>query len=315
MLTTHILIKNNESTIEDCIRSLLPLNGEIKVYDLGSRDETKRCCEFFGILPKSIVFKDLDKTRNKIVDEAEYDWQFYIEPWEVLKYGHDNVNNYLKESPENYKFLVIQGSMISKETRLWHRSNNLKFINPVYETLNDEKAKITDGVIFSGSDNNQFNKLNLARKWKKDTPTAAEPYYYLALALLEQGNYDEFLSTASFYLYKGNDPKAAAMLQYYCAMVLCHVKKNGQKTIEHLIRCLATNALMAEFWCLLGDTYYSLSQEYKKAHKFYQNAIALGSKRLKNDDWPMDVTKYKQYPQKMMESCEQLIKNTTHLAK
>jgi hypothetical protein len=66
---------------------------------------------------------------------------------------------------------------------------------------------------------------------------------------------------------------------------------------------------MAEFWCLLGDIYRKL-HKYEKAWIFYDNAIVLGGKRLKTDVWPMEIKKYKDYPVKMKESCQETMKNS-----
>jgi tetratricopeptide (TPR) repeat protein len=62
---------------------------------------------------------------------------------------------------------------------------------------------------------------------------------------------------------------------------------------------------MSEFWCLLGDCYYAI-KDYEKSKSFYENALILGNKRLKNDGWPLEISKYKDYPQKMIESCDKI---------
>ncbi len=69
--------------------------------------------------------------------------------------------------------------------------------------------------------------------------------------------------------------------------------------------CLAKKPTMAEFWCLLGDVYYD-AKDYDKAKEFYENAVILGSRRLKDDGWPMEISKYKEYPQKMIEACKKI---------
>jgi tetratricopeptide (TPR) repeat protein len=104
---------------------------------------------------------------------------------------------------------------------------------------------------------------------------------------------------------------AFVMTNYYCSMVYCYIKKNYQESIRFLMPCLAVKPTMAEFWCLLADIFYATKQ-YKKASSFYENALILGSKRLNSDDYPMEISKYKEYPQKMIESCEK-IKSSTKL--
>ena len=64
---------------------------------------------------------------------------------------------------------------------------------------------------------------------------------------------------------------------------------------------------MAEFWCLLGDAYYK-NRNYIKAMSFYENAIFLGSRRKTDDEWPLEISKYSEHPNKMIESCRNLTK-------
>ena len=52
------------------------------------------------------------------------------------------------------------------------------------------------------------------------------------------------------------------------------------------------------------------SDKFEKAFHFYENAKFLGSRRLKNDDWPFDIDKYKIHPEKMMESCKNILQNS-----
>ena len=66
---------------------------------------------------------------------------------------------------------------------------------------------------------------------------------------------------------------------------------------------------MAEFWCLLGDIFYKIKQ-YDKAVEFYDNARIIGQRRLMDSDWPMEISKYSSYPEKMIESSKEIIKNT-----
>jgi len=78
--------------------------------------------------------------------------------------------------------------------------------------------------------------------------------------------------------------------------------------IKHILSCIATNPLMAEFWCLLGDIHYKLKSHIRAA-AFYENAIILGEQRLKSDSWPIQISKYKEYPDRMMEKCKNYLEN------
>lgn len=311
MLTIQVLTKNNKNTIEDCINSILPLNGDIIICDLGSSDDTIKICKKMNISCTHQGFRDdFSNIRNNLLKEG---WNFLIKPWEVLQYGHQEINDFIEKNEKAYQYSIIQSGAIVKETRLWHSKLNLKFINPVYETLSNHTPEQSHGIIFSEDETNEFDKLDLIKKWIQKSPNQSQPYYYYAMSLLSNGKTKEFLTASEHYLHKEEEPSiSSTMLQYYCASVLCH-EKNSYSATQHILNCLANNTLMAEFWCLLGDIHYKLLKDYVKAKKFYQNAIFLGGKRLKEDDWPMDIDKYNKYPTKMIQRCVELINNKTIL--
>jgi hypothetical protein len=95
------------------------------------------------------------------------------------------------------------------------------------------------------------------------------------------------------------------MLKYYLSMVYLKYK-NYRTSLFHLLACIAVRPLMAEFWCLLGDIFYK-QDKFIESKMFYDNAVILGSRRILSDEWPMEINKYKEYPEKMAESCNKMI--------
>ena len=96
------------------------------------------------------------------------------------------------------------------------------------------------------------------------------------------------------------------MTKYYLSLIYFYIKKDFKNSIENLAFCIEKNPTMAEFWCLLGDINYEL-KKYKKAYFFYENARWLGEHRSNNDDLPVEINKYKEYPEKMKKICKELI--------
>ena len=140
------------------------------------------------------------------------------------------------------------------------------------------------------------------------------PIYYEAFAYLVNSQWDKFLAKGEQYLFADSKPsRANIMIKYYMAVVYCHVKRQAEKATRHTLECLAVKPLMAELWCLLGDIHYHLLADYKKATVFYKNATGLGKQRQLTDGWPMEIAKYKNYPAKMIESCEELEDNVSYL--
>jgi glycosyltransferase involved in cell wall biosynthesis len=304
-ITVHLITKNNQATLKTCLNSLLPLAPHFIVCDLGSSDSSLKICQSYGAEEIKLSFNnDYATLRNKMAEHSKTDWQLVLDPWEEMIGGHDQI---LKASPGVYKIHVIQNDLITKSARLWH-GRNLKFVNPVYETLDVKDSNLLNVYVKSGQ--NTANNLHLIEEWKRRSPLAIETYYYEACTHLAQKNWQKFLNTADYYLFQNKGGiMPITMTHYYCATVQCYLYKNYQKATNHILQCLVKQPTMAEFWCLLGDIYYA-AKEYHKAKNFYENAMILGTRRLKSDDWPIEISKYRKYPSLMIESCTHILQES-----
>lgn len=303
-LTVHLLTKNNETTIEKSLISLKPLNCHIVAVDRGSKDGTISICEKYGIEVVRVPFMNRCEARNHIISQG---WQMYLEPWEILTMGHQSIKSAKYGA---YYMTVVRDGIVAKEVRLWN--GPYKFINPVFEYLKVETNQVLEAVIYSKGGLDQVDTLQGIELWKSKDPLSHEPFYYQACFLLSEGKYDEFIKISDYYMFLNKKQSiSATMNRYYYALVHVVHKKKAKPAIQNLVLCLCANPLMAEFWCLAGDAYYHLLNNFDKAKSFYENAIILGRHRLRNDKWPMEIAKYKSYPEKMIKSCEEILKSNT----
>ena len=290
MLTVQIMAKNEP--LDALLASLQPFRPEIQ------------------IIPRNTP---ADVLRNSYIPKAKYDWMLWLEPWEIFAAGHQAIITTLKR-PAAYRLQVMQETTISKEIRFWHRSLNLSFVNPVHETIHTDAILLPEPIVYTQYKKQDFiADLAAIEKWKTQYPMAPEPYYYHAYNLLAQKKYQDFLAVAGEFLFHRNYGIPAVMTKYYMAMTLLYVLNDGRSAIKHIAECLAVHPLMAEFWCLLGDVFYKTA-EYEKARVFYENAILLGEKRLQTDDYPIEIPKYREYPEEMIKSCDNMLKNTVYVS-
>ncbi len=114
---------------------------------------------------------------------------------------------------------------------------------------------------------------------------------------------------ANQYLFLEKDQSAPSVIiiRYYMSCVQCYVLKDASEALKYLAFCLFMKPVMAECWCLLGDIHYHLLNSFDKAYHFYDNAILLGSRRLSSDEYPMEISKYKEYPEKMLANCKEIL--------
>lgn len=312
MLIVQMLTKNNGQTVRAALESVAALKPKYVVGDLGSTDDTLSVCREFGAevhelhqgYPRHVA-------RNKLIDRAGSQHMFWLEPWEAVVQGHGAIRSF---KGGNAYATIIQNKTLTYDVRLW--DGEARFVNPAFERLDVDDAPQSQVAIFSRGGMDLEAATAAIQKWKADEPLAKSPYYYHACVLLAQGDYDEFLKMADQYLFMDKtNSTPAIMLRYYYAMAQVIHKRAYKPALQNLTICLAAKPLMAEFWCLQGDVYYHLLHRFHQAKEFYENATVLGARRLRTDRWPMDLAKYREYPEKMMESCDKIIQSTSFYAK
>lgn len=253
--------------------------------------------------------RDFSEIRNAVINQNGMN--LYIEPWEILASGHEHIINLTKG---RYFCQVIQEEMITKETRLWSGDTGLKFSNPVYESLPVEGSVFLPQMVIYSQKNTAKRDLKLTRElineWKsKSGVAAAESMYYSAYEYLINKQYDEFIQEANRCIFYASPSRMTTMTKYYMSAVIFHLKKDYPSAISYITQCIFENPKMAEFWCLLGDIHCN-RHLYDKAQAFFTNAIILGKQRSKDDFWPIDVSKYKKYPEIMIAGCSKILKKS-----
>ena len=296
MLNVHILTKNNSKTIAQTLESVLPLKPNVIVGDMGSTDRTVDICDNYGAQIVMLDDRDKAEARNRIIEDHGGDLNLMLEPWEILAQGHSNIaEGFVK---------ILNNQTLSKEARVWKQG---RFINPVYEILENPCSNETDVLLYVVGSRDHEEDLKRVDLWIEKEPRLSSPYYYKACSLMSLGRYDEFIKCAEHFLFLDSKSMSAVMCRYYLAMIYLIHKRQYKPVLQNLNLCLCARPLMAEFWCLMGDVYYHLLKRFADAIEFYENAMLLGKRRLANDKWPMDISKYNQYPKKMIESCEKII--------
>ncbi|RLI90404.1 MAG: hypothetical protein DRO89_05925 [Candidatus Altiarchaeales archaeon] len=308
MISIQILVQNDETTIERLLDSLVSLDPQLLVGDLGCTDRTIEMCKERGAHIFKLDGSDMSKIRNRLIAAAHYDWVMWVEPWEVLVDVAPIKKAIASQPSLPYNLRIITSDMMTHEVRLWNKKDGYHFRNPVCEYLDVSGATMGRMNCSIYSDGKKQVPLDVLQKWHKAEPASPEPIYYEAFYYLSNQEWEKFISKATHYLFdRKRSTQSAIMLKYYLAIVLCHVKKNAKEAIKHTIECLAVRPLMAEFWCLLGDIFYHLAGDYAKSKQFYHNAAIMGSYRWGDDIWPMEIAKYEEYPRKMMTSCDALL--------
>jgi hypothetical protein len=212
-------------------------------------------------------------------------------PCLILEEGEQVFENIPEETSRIY---VINNEVMSKEARvLYSPVNDLEEVNlPLSECfiIKNKSSEFSDYMQDRYIENNKF---------------ASDALYYSAFKKLKEKKYKEFISLAEEFLFKSKESMAKNMCHYYCASVYLAVNEI-ERAIGHATYMLSEFMLSAEAWCILGDAFLKLSQPFRAMY-FYDNAIFLGSKRKKDDGYPIEIKKYKEYPKEKMKECERLL--------
>ena len=295
-------------------QSIAPMNPQITVINIGATSECIDLCESNG----AEIYRPFDQDnygqlRNEIISKGKYEYQMFMHPWETILQGYDQLKNLKKRA---YNIPILHENLMSKEVRIWNVNTGIKFVNPVCEHLNEKTSEYLHCVLSSTNKYDPTERLHEIRKWKQQDINNSDPYYYLALSYLTLGDYPNFLKTSAHYMHiNTNKSMSSTMNKYYFSLVNTYITKLFKPALQNITQCLEINPLMAEFWCLAGDVQYHLLKKYDKAIQLYENAIILGGQRKQDDTWPMDISKYKEYPEKMIKSCFDIINNKSYFVR
>lgn len=309
-LTVQMLVRDSRSTIHRCLESLKPLSFDLLVGDLGSRDGTPTACAAEGARVVRMTNRhDLSKARTELAAMATTPWSIWINPNEFLLKGHEEIVRVSLGDPACRTFGLFQDGLLTKPVRMWHKDSGCSFRNRVFEVLSGD-AQQSEVYLSSTKADPLVDLLEACGRWHADAPLQAEPIYYLACAHLQAGNVDSFLNYADAYLHaEKNRQMSYYMTKYHIGLVHCYKTKDFKCCLQNALQCVAAQPTMSEFWCLLGDAHYEMG-DLSKARSFYENALILGKRRSAGSLWPMHIEKYRDHPEKMIESCRRLVSET-----
>ena len=111
MITAQIITFNNENTIQACINSIENYVDETIICDIGSTDNTLEKCNKHKIIHEKpeLGFAEI---RNKLSNLSRNNWQFWIEPFEIL------TEPFSLSDEKCIKIFVTNNHIASKEIRL-----------------------------------------------------------------------------------------------------------------------------------------------------------------------------------------------------
>jgi glycosyltransferase involved in cell wall biosynthesis len=305
-LSFCIVTKNNEETLPECIESFFDICKNISYIDMGSTDNTLSILEKYKGKKFKKISEEYSSNKNYLITNVKKDWLFFIEPNEKIINGKKEIVEISNKKEGVFSVSLLQNDILSKSIRFFF-GNKIKFENPIFEII-QLKAESSNIILKEISPIEVKDEYSKILNWKSKEPLKAQPLYYESCYYIKNKKWEEFIRTAEKYLFMEKDDSLPSyiMTKYYLSLILFYTQKDIKKSIQTIAFCIEKNPTMAEFWCLLGDINFEM-KKYQKAYYFYDNALLLGSQRLNGDELPIDIKKYKDYPEKMKNICKELV--------
>jgi glycosyltransferase involved in cell wall biosynthesis len=211
------IMKNEEGSLFDFLRSYAPFLDELVMVDTGSTDNTVWLCELFGAKvvhgnPDELFF-DFDgekilnygKSRNLALDNVTTDWILHMDIDEHMQ-DIITLRRMVDTNLDGYLFYVNNlmednRYSLSETVRLFRRDANMRYDGYVHETIQREEKhkigrspmKITHFGYLKSPDairRKMQNYFKLNQQQIKDKPKDPRPYYAIAIHYLEEGFVD-----------------------------------------------------------------------------------------------------------------------------
>lgn len=129
MVSICIIVKNEEKAIEQCLKSLLPLNYEIVVVDTGSTDRTREIAANYTDKVYDYEWKqDFAAARNFAIGKATSDYIMMIDSDETLiSYDKKELESLIEKYPDGVGRLLVINEYIrgNEKYRMRNRFNKL----------------------------------------------------------------------------------------------------------------------------------------------------------------------------------------------
>lgn len=283
-----LIVKNEESVLENCLTSIKDIVDEIIIIDTGSTDNTKLIAEKF----KAKIYdfnwcNDFSKARNYSFSKATKDYIFWLDADDIVpeKYlvKFQNLKETLNDDVDSVTMSYSRMRNENDETtfslrrhRLVKRKDNFRWFGKVHEYLAVYGNIVhSDIEIFHKKEIPNLSTRNLdiflAMKNNNEQFTSRDIFYFanelFDNALYEQSaeQYELFLNTLDGW---NEDKKTAAFNLSKCYFQL----SKHDKILPLLFNSLIYGKPRSDICCAIANTLFQ-NEKYEEAIFWYKTAI------------------------------------------
>lgn len=300
MWTKLIATRNDAHRLESCLKSLNSFPGPTIVVDAG-KDNTKRVADEFSVSHLPVAWQnDWSSIRNAVGSAIE-GWSIWIEPWEEVIELPDP-----PEEPTNLSVTLISGNWVSYPARAFHSNAALTFSNPTFESAD---AEAHSGIVLIGNGGRPASETEkIITDWASREPANHQVPYYRAMHRLSCGDVLGFRTAAHEYLFRDSKTSdSGTLIKLYLGLV--ESKSNPSVAMGWLAEALADKPWLAEAWFASAEICRAAGH-LGRAAALYKAAIEFGKHRPNDERLPVDVSKYREEPEKILKAIAALNSKT-----
>lgn len=283
-----MIVKNEELTLERCLKSVEGLFDEIIIVDTGSTDNTKQIAKNWT--PNVFDFKwidDFSAARNFSFSKATKDYIMWLDADDVMfendKQKFLELKNTLSEDvdmvymPYNIDFDESGNPTFSYyRERLVKKNKNPIWIEPIHEVISMEGKYIFSDIAINHKKikaNPKGRNLKIYYKMLKEKkPFSPRMQFYFARELMFNGKYKRAISAFNKFL---DDPNGwhENKIQACIDLSTCYKSLNmPDLALKSLFKSFEYDLPKAEALCKIGEIYFE-SGKLIQASYWYELAL------------------------------------------
>ena len=140
LLSTALIVRDEERYLADCLRSLRGLADEVVVVDTGSRDRTPEIARDGGAQLHDVAWRnDFAAARNAALDRCSGEWILYIDADERLRGGSrvhlERLLGKRRRAGYYVKLHPKRGYTAYWEMRLFRNHPDIRFEGVIHENI------------------------------------------------------------------------------------------------------------------------------------------------------------------------------------
>lgn len=279
-----MIVKDEEETLERCLKCVQGFADEIIIVDTGSKDHTKDIAyQYTDQVYDFIWVDDFSKARNEAFSYATKDYVMWLDADDVIDQENIEKIKKLKETLSCLVDIVFMKYKMGKESdyvfyreRLVKRSRNYRWKGNVHECIECQgKSEYSDITILHQKEHVQDPKRNLRiyeKMIQEGKILETREIFYYARELMEHQSYEKAIDYFMKFLNR-SDAWIENQIEACLNMSYCYQKINNDgKALQCLFDSFLLDTPRSEILCEIATLFLS-HHHIIQAIYWYQKAL------------------------------------------